>query len=128
MKKLFFMAAVLMSAGFAQTAMAQRGITVYAKGSDTPVAEAAFTQVKSLKFNMPSVVMVATDDSEMQTFDIHELERIVINDDIATAIKEVESNDTKNTDNRMYNVLGQEVSVARGIVIKNGKKYLSPKN
>lgn len=126
MRKLIISAVVLMSLGFAQTASAQRGITVYAKGSDTPIAEAAFTQVKSLTFQMPSVVMIATDDSELQTLDIKKLDRIVITEDVATDIKEVNENVNEN----VYNVAGQKVNGSyRGIVIKNGKKYIvTPKN
>lgn len=126
MRKLIISAVVLMSVGFAQTASAQRGITVYAKGSDTPIAEAAFTQVKSLTFQMPSVVMIATDDSELKTLDIKQLERIVITEDVATDIKEVNENVNEN----VYNVAGQKVNGSyRGIVIKNGKKFIvTPKN
>ena len=126
MRKLIISAVVLMSVGFAQTASAQRGITVYAKGSDAPIAEAAFTQVKSLTFQMPSVVMIATDDSELQTLDIKKLDRIVITEDVATDIKEVNENVNEN----VYNVAGQKVNGSyRGIVIKNGKKFIvTPKN
>ncbi len=126
MRKLIISAIVLMSVGFAQTASAQRGITVYAKGSDAPIAEAAFTQVKSLTFQMPSVVMIATDDSELQTLDIKKLDRIVITEDVATDIKEVNENVNEN----VYNVAGQKVNGSyRGIVIKNGKKFIvTPKN
>lgn len=126
MRKLIISAIVLMSVGFVQTASAQRGITVYAKGSDAPIAEAAFTQVKSLTFQMPSVVMIATDDSELQTLDIKKLDRIVITEDVATDIKEVNENENEN----VYNVAGQKVNGSyRGIVIKNGKKFIvTPKN
>ncbi len=128
MRKLIISAVVLMSVGFAQTASAQRGITVYAKGSDTPIAEAAFTQVKSLTFQMPSVVMIAADDSELQTLDIKNLDRIVITEDVATDIKEVNANVNENEN--VYNVAGQKVNGSyRGIVIKNGKKFIvTPKN
>ena len=115
---------MMMAVGFAQTAKAQRGITVYGKGSDKPVATASFAQVKSLRFAMPSVVMMTADDKELQTLDIKQLDRIVITDDVVTAIKDVTNAGENATDGRMYNMLGQEVKAARGAVIKNGKKFI----
>lgn len=125
-RKLMILAVMLASTALAQTANAQRGITVYEKGSETPVAAATFAQVKSLSFNMPSVVMLTEDGTELQTLDIKKLDRIVISiSGDVTAIKDVEIAGERVRSNRMYNILGQEVSSARGIVIKNGKKYIA---
>ena len=40
----------------------------------------------------------------------------------ATGIENVETAPVQN--GRIYNVLGQEVKTAKGLVIKNGKKYI----
>lgn len=123
MKKIFILTAMLASIGL--TANAQRGIQVYDKNSDAPVAAMTFAEIKSLKFSIPSVVLMAKDDTEVQTLDIKQLKRIVITDDITMAIKDVSTEDRR-LSSRTYNVMGQEVPAGvRGIVIKNGKKHLN---